>query len=72
MMVLSVVTPPPGIYHGFSIQKKFWEHNFTLVKIIIGVRRNIRKHRDIKNGEQYIILDISSKLDCLYKRKVTY
>ena len=33
-------------------------------------RRNVSKHRDIKNGEKYIILDISSKLDCLDKRSV--
>ena len=31
--------------------------------------RNFRKHRDIKNVEQYITLDISSKIDFLYKRK---
>ena len=30
-----------------------------------------RKHREIKSGEQYIILDISSKLDCLYTREFT-
>ena len=35
-------------------------------------RHNVRKHRDIKNGEQCIIFDISSKLDCLDKREVTH
>ena len=35
-------------------------------------RQNVRKHRDIKNGEKCIILDISSNLDCLEKREVIY
>ena len=34
-------------------------------------RRNVRKHREIKNGEQYIIFDISSKIDFLDKRGFT-
>ena len=34
-------------------------------------RRNVRKQREIKNGEKYIILDISSKLDCLDQREFT-
>ena len=33
-------------------------------------RYNIRKRRKIKNGEQYIALEISFKLDCLDKRGV--
>ena len=32
--------------------------------------RNVSKYREIKNVEKYIILDISSKIDCLDKRKV--
>ena len=35
-------------------------------------RCNVRKHRDINDGEQYIILNIYSKLDCLEKREDTY
>ena len=34
-------------------------------------RSNARKHREIKNGEQYNILDISSKLYFLDKREFT-
>ena len=34
-------------------------------------RRNVKKHRDIKNGEKYIILDVSSRLYFLDKREVT-
>ena len=33
-------------------------------------RQNVGKHREIKNGDKYIILDISYKLGCLDKRKV--
>ena len=32
---------------------------------------NVSKHREINNGEKYFILNISSKLDCMYKREVT-
>ena len=34
-------------------------------------RRNVRKHRDIKNGEKYITLDISLKFGSLEKMKIT-
>ena len=33
---------------------------------------NIRKHRETKNDERYIILDISSKIDFKDKREATY
>ena len=64
MNSLAVVTPPPAIYYGFYAHKKLWEDNFTPVNMNFFGRRNVRKHRDIKNGEKYIILDIYSKLDC--------
>ena len=35
-------------------------------------RQNVRKQREIKNGGQYIILDISYELDCQDKRQVIY
>ena len=62
MKFLSVVTPTPAIYHGCSIWKIFREDNFTPVNMKSCGRRNARKHREIKNGEKYIILDISSRL----------
>ena len=34
-------------------------------------RSNDRKHKDIKNGEQFIILDIYYKLDFLNKKEFT-
>ena len=59
------------MYHGSFTQETFWEEKFIPVNMKSFGRCNVRKHRDIKNGEKYIILDISSNLDCLYKRKVT-
>ena len=34
-------------------------------------RCNVRKHIDIKISDKYVILDISLKLDNLYKMKIT-
>ena len=33
--------------------------------------RNVRKHREINNGEQYIALNISLKFDNLDRMKIT-
>ena len=68
---LTVLKPPPAIYHDFSTRKKFWEEKFTLVNMTSCGRLNVRKHREINNGEQYIILDIYSNIYCLYKRAFT-
>ena len=71
MKFLSFVTPTPDIYHGCSTRKTFWEDNFTPVNMISYGRHNVRKHREIKNGEQYIILGVYYKLGCMEKREVT-
>ena len=68
MNIPSVVTPPP-IYHGCSTQKTFWEEHFTLsdftpVNMKCFVCRNVRKHREIKDSDKYIVLDVLLK----YKR----
>ena len=34
-------------------------------------RRNVRKHKEIKDSDKYITLDISSKFDSLDKMKIT-
>ena len=64
----AVVKPPLAIYLGCSTWKAFLEDKFTPVNMQSCGRSNIRKHRDIKNGEQYIVLEISSKIDCMDKR----
>ena len=71
MKLLAVVTPPPDIYHGCSTRKTLLEEKFIPLKMISCVRRNVRKHREINNGEQYISLGISYKLECLNKREFT-
>ena len=70
MKVLAVVKPPQYIYHGWSTWKTLWEDNFEPVNMTSCVRRNVMKHVYINNGEQYIISDISSKLDFIEKREV--
>ena len=47
----------------------FWGEKFTPVNMTSCGRRNIWKHKEIKNGEQYIVLDISSKLHFMDRRE---
>ena len=58
MKLLEVLTPP-SIYHGWSNRKTFWEEKFTLgdftpVNMKNCGRSNVRKYREIQNGEKYI------------------
>ena len=69
--LLEFVTPPPALYYGFYTQKTSWEEKFTLVNMKLYGRRNVRKHREIKNDDKYIALEISLELDCLDKIEVT-
>ena len=55
----------------FLHSEKVWEENFTLVNMEMFGRRNVRKHREIKNGEQYIPLDIYLKSGNLDKMRIT-
>ena len=49
----------------------FWEENFAPARMTSCGRRNVRKHRDFNKDEQYIILEISSKIHCLYNSEAT-
>ena len=76
-MKLLAIKTPPCIYHGCSTRKTFWEEKFTGeenlfsdVNMKNGIRRNIRKHRDIKGSDKYVTLDISLKFDSLEKMKI--
>ena len=67
MKLLEVVTPP-SIYHGYSTWKTFWEEKFTAKENLFLAlnmkkcgRRNVGKHKEIKGGDNYVTLDISSK-----------
>ena len=92
MKFLAVVTPP-YIYHGCSTRKTFWEEKFTgkenlflSVNMKNCVRRNVRKHKEIRGSDKYITLkkhneirgsdkyvtlEISSKFENLEKMKIT-
>ena len=70
MKVLSVVKPS-YIYHGYSTWKTFCEEKFTPANIKNCGHLNVRKHRDINNGDQRITLDISLKFGNLDKMKIT-
>ena len=68
MNLLAVVTPP-SIYHICSTQKTFWgeiftdEKKFTLGDFApVNMKNcghcNVRKHREIKDSDKHITLDI--------------
>ena len=73
-MKFLVVVTPPSIYHGCSIQKKFWEGNFTGKKYLFQSvnmkncgRRKVRKHNEVKGSDNIITLNISAKFDSMNK-----
>ena len=68
---LVVATKLPDIYHGCSTRKKFWEYKFTVVKIKICGRINVRKQGETNYGKQFTVLDISYMLDGTEKRNFT-
>ena len=71
-MKLPEVVTHLSIYNGCSTRKTFWEEISTLMKMKNCVNRNVKKHRDIKDGDNYIALDISLGFFSLYKMKITY
>ena len=75
MQILAVVTPAP-IYHGCSIWKTFWEEKLTLSEFTpVNLKTfgclNVRKHREIKDSENYNTLEISLKFGSLDKMRIT-
>ena len=82
MKLLSVLTPP-SIYHDCSPWKTFWEEKFTAEeKFALGdftpvnmknyLCRNVMKHREIKDIDKYIALDILLELGSLDNMVITY
>ena len=77
-MKLLVVVTPPSIYHGCFNWKTFWEEKFTGKKYLFlsvnmkncGRHKN-RKHKEIKDIEKIVTLDISTKFDSLNKMEST-
>ena len=84
-MKFLLVVAPPSIYHGCCTWKKFWEGKFTGKKqdlfVSVNMRncgqRNVRKHGEIKDGDERVtlnmnnILKISEKFDDLDKMETT-
>ena len=84
-MKFLVVDKPPSIYHGCSTQKTFWEEMFTGKKqdlfVTVNMRNcgqcNVKKHKEIKDSDErvtlnmYEILNISEKFDDLDKMDTT-
>ena len=71
MKLLAVVTSL-SIYHVCSTGKMFWGGKFTPANMKHFGCRNVRKHREINNGEKYIILYISLKFANIDNMKITY
>ena len=84
-MKFLVVVASPSIYHGCSTRKTFWEEKFTDKKqdLFVSVntkncgQRNVRKHREIKDSDERVtlnmnyILKISEKFDNLDNMETT-
>ena len=84
-MKFLVVVAPPSSYHGCSTGKTFWEEKFTGKKqdlfVSVNMRncgwRNIKKHREFKDSDERVtlnmneILKISQKFDNLDKMETT-
>ena len=80
-MKFQVVVAPSSIYHGFSTRKTFWEEEFAGKKqdLFVSERMrncgqiNVRKHKEIKDSDERVtlnmneILKISEKFDDLDK-----
>ena len=80
-----VVVTPQSIYHGCSTRKIFWEEKFTgkkqdlfkPVNIRNCGQRNVRKHKEIKDSDErvtlnmYEILNISEEFDDMDKMETT-
>ena len=73
-MKFLVFVTPPSIYHGCSTRKTFWEEKFTGKKdLFLSVntksfgRHKVMKHKEIKDSDKIVTLDISEKFDSLNK-----
>ena len=74
--LLAVVTPR-SICHGYSTWKTFREEKFTLgdftpVNMINWGCRNVMKHREIKDSDKSITLDISLKFGSMENMIIIY
>ena len=73
---LPEVVAPLSIYNCCSTRKTFWEEKFTLgeltpLKIENYSCLNVKKHREIKDSDKFIILCISLKFVSLDNMRIT-
>ena len=73
-MKFLLVVIQPSIYHGCSTRKTFWKEKFTgkkdlfqYVNMINYGRCRVRKHKEIKDSDKIVTLDISAKFESLNK-----
>ena len=77
-MKFLIVITPPSIYHGCSTRKTFWEEKFTGKKDLfhsVNMKScghcKVRKHKDIKDSDKIVTLNVSAKFDSMNKMKTT-
>ena len=77
-MKFLVVVTPPSIYHRCSTRKTFWEEKFTgqqnlfqSVNMKNCGRRKVRKHKEIRDSDKCVTLNVSAKFDSLKKMETT-
>ena len=66
-MKFVVVFAPPSIYHGCSNRKTFWEEKLTgnkqdlfeSVNMSNCGQRNVRKHREFKDSDECVTLNMN-------------
>ena len=69
-MKFLIVVTPPSIYHGCSTRKTFWEEKFTSKKqelfVSVNMRNcgqsNVGKHRNIKDSDERVTLNMNEIL----------
>ena len=71
-MKLQAVVTPLSIYHGCPTQKTFWDEIFTQANMKNCGCHNVRKYRETKKSEQYIILEIYFNFLNLNNMKIKY
>ena len=59
LKILGVITKSPASNHACYAKKMFYEDKFTPDNMKMFGRQNFGKHREINNGEKYVILEIS-------------
>ena len=75
---LRAVVTIPSIYHCCSTRKTFWEEKFTgKESLFLSVNmkncghHKVRKHKENRDSDKFVTLDISEKFDSLNNMETT-